>query len=211
MGTYLLLALIINSTSTKEKFKKASQMRDPLKASEYYREIIKEDPKSPYADSSLFRIGMLYYILNDFERASEHLELIFKKGESSPLYQKACYWLSFCYKNKGDTVKARKIKKLLPKESFEDEEEILKNKEEGKEVFPQGFYTVQLGAYEDKKWLEYFIEKLKEKEVEYFIKEISGYSKIYSGKFETKEEAEKYLETLKNKGFYGFVSFDTNP
>ena len=74
-----------------------------------------------------------------------------------------------------------------------------------------GYYTIQIGAYEDKKWLEYFLAKLKENNVEYFVKEAGSYSKIYSGKFENRSEVEKYLEDLKNKGFHGFVAFDSTP
>jgi len=43
------------------------------------------------------------------------------------------------------------------------------------------------------------------------VKEAGSYSKIYSGKFENRSEVEKYLEDLKNKGFHGFVAFDSTP
>jgi tetratricopeptide (TPR) repeat protein len=216
MTLSLLLTLIICTESPiKGKYQKATQLKDPLKAVEYYRQIVEEAPQTPYADSSLFRIGMLYYILGDFQKTEEHFELIFKKGEKSPLYKKTCYWLKFCYQNLGDPNKAKKMEEILKKLSPEEEtkNESIEEKKYG-EITPTqepGFYTIQLGAYEDKKWLEYFSEKLKENNVDYFISEKGNYSRICSGKFNTRTEAEKYLEEIKNKGFHGFIIFDTTP
>jgi tetratricopeptide (TPR) repeat protein len=190
-------------------------MSDPLKAVEYYRQIIKEDPTSAYADSSLFRIGMLYYILGDFEKTIDHFELIFKKGEQSNLYKKTCYWLKFCYENIGDSSKAKRMEgilnRILSADEKQNEEIEEKPKEQIVEKTEVGHYTIQLGAYEDKKWLEYFLAKLKENNVEYFIRESGQYSKICSGKFGMRSDAEKYLEEIKSKGFHGFITFDTNP
>jgi tetratricopeptide (TPR) repeat protein len=213
----LYLAIIfINATSpVKEKYQKAAQLKDPLKAAEYYRQVIKEDPQSAYADSSLFRIGMLYYILGDFEKTIDHFELIFKKGEKSPLYKKTCYWLKFCYENIGDSAKAKKmegiLKKILSADEKQNETIEEKSNEQVVEKTEPGFYTIQLGAYQDKKWLEYFLEKLKENNIEYFVQESGQYSRICSGKLQTRSDAEVYLEEIKNKGFHGFITFDTNP
>jgi tetratricopeptide (TPR) repeat protein len=216
MILYIILVLINADTPVKQKYQKASQMRDPLKAVEYYRQIVKEDPQSIYADSSLFRIGMLYYILGDFEKTIDHFELIFRKGERTPLYKKTCYWLKFCYQNVGDSTKAKRmegiLKRILSADEKQNEEMVEeKPKEQIAEKTEVGYYTIQLGAYEDQKWLDYFLEKLKENNVEYFIRESGEYSRICSGKFGTRNDAEKYLEEIKNKGFHGFITFDTNP
>ena len=97
---FTVLLLLISAESTiKEKYDKALKIKDPLEAVEYYRQIVKEAPNTPYADSSLFRIGMLYYILGDFNKSINHFELIYKKGAKSTLYSKTCYWLKFCYQN----------------------------------------------------------------------------------------------------------------
>ena len=235
----VFLILISVESSVKEKYQKALKIKDPLVAAEYYRQVVKEAPKSPYADSSLFRIGMLYYLLGDFDKTINHFELIAKKGKKSSLYIKTCYWLKFCYENTGDSVKAkeitRKLKALFPEKKEEkptpekknieekitrEEKNIEKEKKDIKEVKSTrqveekretGFYTVQLGAYEDEKWLEYFLGKLKENNVKYFIRKAGQYSKIFSGKFDTRSGAENYLEEIKNKGFHGFITFDTNP
>ncbi len=226
---FFLILLFINAEySVKGKYQKALEIRDPLKAVEYYRQIVKEAPTSPYADSSLFRIGMLYYILGDFEKTIDHFEIIFKKGKKSPMFVKTCYWLKYCYANSGDSTKSKKMegilknllsdgkeKELPPEEKdIEEEEKSVeqpKVKTEPKAETETGFYTVQLGAYEDKKWLEYFLGKLKENAVEYFIREEGQYSKIYSGKFGNRNDAENYLEVIKNKGFHGFIAFDSTP
>jgi tetratricopeptide (TPR) repeat protein len=229
---FSILLIIINVKSpVKEKYHKALKMKDPLAAGEYYRQVINEAPNTPYEDSSLFRIGMLYYILGDFDKTIDHFELIYKRGKKSTLYSKTCYWLNLCYENVGNTDKAaaikRKNKNLFPqgseqkstqkKKDVPEEKnvkaektirEIKQVKEEKKE---EGFYSIQLGAYEDEKWLEYFLEKLNENNVEYFLKKAGRYTKIFSGKFDTRIGAEKYLEEIKNKGFHGFITFDSNP
>jgi len=228
----LVLVFISAGTSLKEKYQEASKIRDPYKAVECYRQIIKESPKSPYADSSLFRIGMLYYLLGDFEKTIDHFELIFKKGTKSAMFIKTCYWLKYCYGNVGDSTKSKKMEAIILKLTAKEEDKesqigtkdipenpinkeensIEKTKIESETTEKRtGYYTIQIGAYEDKKWLEYFLAKLKENNVEYFVKEAGSYSKIYSGKFENRSEVEKYLEDLKNKGFHGFVAFDSTP
>ena len=231
---YLVVLVFIGSGNPlKDKYQEASKIKDPFKAVESYRQIIKESPKSPYADSSLFRIGMLYYLLGDFEKTVDHFELIFKKGTKSKMFIKTCYWLKYCYGNLGDSTKVKEMENILLKLAVEKEEK--KESETGKEENSKdlankkednmektmtesettekkaGFYTIQIGAYEDKKWLEYFLAKLEENNVEYFVKEDGSYSKIYSGKFENRSEVEKYLEALKNKGFHGFIAFDSTP
>ena len=226
----VILVLLSAGNPLKNKYQKASKVKNPFKAVESYRQIIKESPKSPYADSSLFRIGMLYYILGDFDKTIDHFELIFKKGNKSTMFTKTCFWLKYCYANVGDSTKSKKMEQILMKLTAKTKDD---GEKAGKEKLPEkttiekdtkeintkpeepeeetGFYTIQMGAYEDKKWLEYFLAKLKENNVEYFVKEEGSYSKIYSGKFENRTEVEKYLEFLKNKGFHGFIAFDSTP
>jgi tetratricopeptide (TPR) repeat protein len=230
---FLVVLIFIGSGNPlKDKYQEASKIKDPFKAVEIYRQIIKESPENPYADSSLFRIGMLYYLLGDFEKTIDHFELIFKKGTKSSMFIKTCYWLKYCYGNVGDSTKSKKMEdillKLVAKEDNKEsatttketsEKDASKEKDKIKDTKIKsetteertGFYTIQIGAYEDKKWLEYFLSKLKENKVEYFVKEEGNYSKIYSGKFENRSEVEKYLEDLKNKGFHGFIAFDSAP
>ena len=171
-----ILFLLINvEVSIKEKYHKALKTKNPLEAVEYYRQIVKEAPNTPHADSSLFRIAMLYYILGDFDKTISHFELIYKSGIKSSLYSKTCYWLNLCYENVGDSTKATAIKRKNKKIFSQGKEqkpatkeknikqkkitqqvkkqEIIRQPEEKKE---QGFYSIQLGAYEDEKWLEYF-------------------------------------------------------
>lgn len=215
MSLSIFLILINIQASVKEKYHKAIQIKDPFEAVEYYRQIIREAPTSQYADSSLFRIGMLYYILDDLDKAIDHLELILKNGKKSSLYSKTCYWLKLCYENVGDTTKAKelkeKLKNIIPEEEQEIEELKEKSNEQIKAKAETEFYTVQLGAYEDEKWLELFLQRLEENDIEFFIQKSDNYSRVCSGKFDTKSDAENHLEKLKDKSFYGFVTLDSAP
>jgi tetratricopeptide (TPR) repeat protein len=226
-----LFILINAEVSIKDKYHKALKIKDPLEAVEYYRQIVKDAPKTPHADSSLFRIGMLYYILGDFDKTISHFELIYKRGTKSTLYSKICYWLNLCYENIGDSAKANQIKrknKTIFSLSEKPDKKDIKQKptikpierkeitqqpgEKKKEVKKeQEFYSIQLGAYEDEKWLAYFLGKLKENNVKYYTNKSGKYTKIFSGKFDTRIEAETHLEDIKNKGFHGFITFDSNP
>ena len=103
---FIILLFIGSIDATKKKYQKATRTGNPLEAIEYYRQIIREAPKSAYADSSLFRIGMFYYLIGDYEQVINTLEVIFNKGDESSLYRKACYWLKFSYRNMEDSTKA---------------------------------------------------------------------------------------------------------
>ncbi len=205
----LFIIFLINSPldAVKKKYYKAIRTQNPLEAIEYYREIINDSPKSVYADSSLFRIGMFYYLISDYEQVINTLEVIYNKGQKSSLYRKACYWLKFCYQNREDTVKALEFARIIEnlKEPINIRMENQKNKKETETSNQSVLYTIQLGAYRDREWADLFFLRLKEKNLESYFIEHREYIKICSGKFSTMAEAETYLAELKNKGFDGFI------
>ncbi|MEA1912370.1 MAG: SPOR domain-containing protein [candidate division WOR-3 bacterium] len=199
----VLLLFLSPLDKAREKYHKAVQIQNSLKAVEYYRQIIKEAPKTAYSDSSLFRIGMFYYLLGDFEQTINTLEVIYNKGQVSSLYQKACFWLKVSYQNIGDTSKTQEFSKILDTLKMPSNKPITLEGEENKEKTE--FYTVQLGAYRDKEWADLFLSHLKEHNVKSYTIQKGEYIRISSGKFLTKEDAEKYLKILQDKGFDGFV------
>lgn len=208
MKLFLIIFLINVSLDTvKKKYHKAIRTQNPLEAIEYYREVINDAPKSAYADSSLFRIGMFYYLIGDYEQVINTLEVIYNKGEKSSLYRKACYWTMLSYHNREDTTKALEFAKIIENLKKPEKiklENLAKNQKTERDSEP-AIYIVQLGAYRDKDWAELFLLRLKQHGIESYTIGIGDYIKICSGKFPTKKEAEAHLEELRNKGFDGFI------
>lgn len=66
------------------------------------------------------------------------------------------------------------------------------------------YYTVQIGAYAEGKYLNNYITKLETLDIEYRI-EKGTLTKFYYGKFDTKIEANKGLDYIKSKGLNGYV------
>lgn len=200
--------LLFNSTeNVKAKYYKAVRTQNPLDALEYYREIINDAPKTPYADSSLFRIGMFYYLIGDFDQVINTLEIIYNRGNKSTLYQKACYWLKRCYENIEDTVKVKEFASIvdtLGDLTRKEPDSLLINNSDT-QIDATMVYTIQLGAYRDREWSDLFLKRLKECNIESHTIEKGEYVKVCSGKFSTRAEADRWLIELRNNGFDGFV------
>jgi len=208
MKLFLLLLLIsISTDDIKKKYHRAISIQNPLEAIEYYREIINDAPKTTYADSSLFRIAMFYYLIGDYEQVINTLDVIYNKGDKFPLYRKSCYWLMYSYYNRDDTTKALEFSKIIENlkksDNIKPENPVITQKEEQKNK--SSLYTVQLGAYRDREWAELFLLRLRQHNLESFTIEIGDYIKICSGKFNNKADAESHLEVLIIKGFDGFI------
>jgi tetratricopeptide (TPR) repeat protein len=208
MKLFLLIFLIsISTADLKKKYHRATGIQNPLEAIEYYREIINDGSKTAYADSSLFRIAMFYYLIGDYEQVINTLDVINSKGDESPLYRKSCYWLMYSYYNRDDTAKALEYAKIIENlkktNNLKPENPVVTHEKEKKDQ--SSLYTVQLGAYRDREWAELFLLRLKQHNLESFTIEIGDYIKICSGKFNNKEDAESHLEVLINKGFDGFI------
>jgi TolA-binding protein len=61
------------------------------------------------------------------------------------------------------------------------------------------FFTVQIGAYANRKFAEYDAEKLRKKKYYVFMKEDGKFIKVYVGKLATRQEAAKLAYTLSKK------------
>ena len=208
MKLFLLIFLInISTVDLKKKYHRATGIQNPLEAIEYYREIINDAPKTAYADSSLFRIAMFYYLIGDFEQVINTLDVIYNKGDDFSLYRKSCYWLMYSYYNRDATTKALEFAKIIENlkksSNIKPENPVITSGEEQKNQ--SSLYTVQLGAYRDREWAELFLLRLRQHELESFTIVIGDYIKICSGKFNNKADAESHLEVLIIKGFDGFI------
>jgi tetratricopeptide (TPR) repeat protein len=62
------------------------------------------------------------------------------------------------------------------------------------------FYTIQIGAYANKKFAEFDAGKLKKKKYDVFMKADGKLTKVMVGKFPTKSEAEALAQELTKKG-----------
>lgn len=210
MINIFLILCIIGSPRT--KYNKAKRISNPLEAIEYFRQIINDYPETSYADSSLFRIGMFYYLIGDYEQSKNTLEVIYNKGKQSSLFEKSSFWLKYCYQNSGDTIKALEFEKILDsleKENFSLDIQAGTGKTDRKE---NNYYTIQLGAYRDEEWAELFQDRLEAKNIKSIWIKNGEYIKICSGKFKEEEDAKEWLEELRDKGFDGFIiEFNTTP
>lgn len=205
----LFILLLISSTpeAARIKYHKAIRTENPLEAIEYYRQIINDAPKTSYADSSLFRIGMFYYLIGDYDQTISSLEIIYNKGLKSSLYRKACYWLEISWENLGDTTKALEFAKIVEnlKETKSIKTDTLLKSEKTTVSNQAALYTVQLGAYRDREWADLFLERLKEHNLESYVIVKGEYIRICSGNFSTRAEAESWLIELNNSGFDGWI------
>ena len=177
--------------------------KDPLKAMRFYEKVLSKYPDSPWADSSLYRIGMYYYTMQDINQTIHFLKLILKRHPESPMKPLCNFWLGTIYLLKGDTATASSYLKNTPPSS---EGGILsridiKNieGENSKEV-----YAVQVGAYRELKWAEHRLDEMLKKgysaEIHPIHKEDgSVIYKITIGRFNTHEEALGLMKKLKEK------------
>ncbi|HHE04793.1 MAG TPA: hypothetical protein ENL19_01865 [candidate division WOR-3 bacterium] len=179
----------ISSPEAESLYALATNMENPLKAMEIYRKLVVHYPDLAYADSSMFRIGMFYYIMNDYSQALKSFKIIEKKGKDSPLFKKVRFWIGVCYSLLGDSVKAAKYKK--------GEEP----KKEG-----EGCFAVQVGAFRVKTWANNLMQRLKLAGFEPFqMKSKSGLMKVMVGRFKNREDAVLALDALNARGFEGFI------
>lgn len=201
---FLISLLLVSSIEdAEEKYHSAINIENPLKAMEEFQEIVKEYPDTPYEDSSLFRIAMFYYLLEDYEQTINSLDVIYKKGSSSSLYKKANKWLHISYMNTGDTAKAGNYELSIDTVDADTLSPVEKSdtliKSEGK------VWAVQLSAYRNREWAENFLKTLDNLDIEAYIIKDENFIKVCSGEFSTRTKAVKWLEHLQNKGFDGFI------
>jgi tetratricopeptide (TPR) repeat protein len=64
---------------------------------------------------------------------------------------------------------------------------------------PRGFYTVQIGAYTNKRFCDQTAEKLSGKKYEVFVKKSGKFYKLSVGRFETRQDAEDFAPGLAKK------------
>ncbi len=111
-----------------------------------------------------------------------------------------------CYKNKNDTKNVIKYEKEL-NEKFSGSVELLKNKQKPENLsYPslivdkeKSFFTVQIGAYTNKKFADIMYKKLIEKKYEVFFKTEGKFYKIQVGRFSTEKDADDYAKEFIKK------------
>lgn len=112
-----------------------------------------------------------------------------------------------CYKKRNDTENIIKYENEL-KEKFPDSKEIFqenKFSEKGTAtpVLPvnssEEFFTVQIGAYTNKKFADIMYKKLLDKKYTVFLKQEGKFYKIQVGRFKTEKEADDYAKDLIKK------------
>ncbi len=111
-----------------------------------------------------------------------------------------------CYKKQNDIENATKYEKELnekfPKANELLQEHVLPEKSETPVLIKKDesnaseFFTIQIGAYTNKKFADIMYKKLLEKKYTVFLKTEGKFYKIQVGKFVTKQEADDYAKDL---------------
>ncbi|MCX7698889.1 MAG: SPOR domain-containing protein [Candidatus Goldbacteria bacterium] len=171
------------------------------------------------------RIKNLYADMKFKNGAYEECILIYKdilaeKDNEKYIYIPQIYKrLAICYDKLGDLNQKSKyeydLKLMYPNsheaKSLSSVEEDVKIIEEKKDIpvlkniskkeidSKKIFYTIQIGAFSNEKFAQQTVEKLKSKNYHVFTKQDGKFIKVYIGKFDTKEESEKFANDFSKK------------
>jgi len=165
------------------KFLKAVLTEDGEKAADIYTEIVKKNPRSKYADASLYRLYTYYYALGTYDEAKNYLNRLKKDYPNSPYIK----------------LTASKIP-----ENDDDFEEVVPVKSKAVSKPAKSYvYTIQAGAFSNpanaaslKNDFEKsgFTSEIKEKTVGG-----TTFQVVYVGKFQTEEEAKSFLQLVNSE------------
>jgi tetratricopeptide (TPR) repeat protein len=150
-----------------------------------YQKILDQYPQSSYADASLYRILTYNYALGDYSDAKDNYEKLKKNYPTSPYIKLAASDFP------DSKTEAAETKPTQPQEDVKLEEK------------PKYKFTVQAGAFTQPS----NAEGLKDSFVKngYFSeirdKNVAGtlFKIVYVGEFETKEEAQSFLQTVNSE------------
>jgi tetratricopeptide (TPR) repeat protein len=166
------------------KFLKGVLTEDGQKAADIYTDIVKNHPKSKYADAALYRLYTYYYALSSYETAENHLKRLKRDYPYSPYIKLA----------------SEKVPVSVSDESLPEISTAGKNKNETTKPY---LYTIQAGAFSNaanaaalKKDFEKsgFQSEVREKNVGGTLFQV-----VYVGKFRTEDEAKSFLQLINSE------------
>ncbi|MFO7447032.1 MAG: SPOR domain-containing protein [Ignavibacteriaceae bacterium] len=163
------------------KFLKGVLTENGQDAVEIYTDIVKNHPRSKYADASLYRLYSYYYALGMYETSKGYLTRLKKDYPLSPYIKTA--------------------EREIP--SF-DEPVITNAGKTGETGVPKiSRYTIQAGAFSNITNARSLISDFKKSgfQTEIGEKTVAGtvFHIVYVGKFETEEEARSFLQVINNE------------
>jgi tetratricopeptide (TPR) repeat protein len=165
------------------KFLKGVLTEDGEKAADIYTEIVKKNPRSKYADASLYRLYTYYYALGSYDEAGNYLRRLKKDYPQSPYIKLAAAKIP---ENDDDFEEAVAVKsKTAPKQ---DKHYV---------------YTIQAGAFSNPANAASLKTDFEKSGFQSEVKEktVAGttFQVVYVGKFETEAEAKSFLQLVNSE------------
>jgi tetratricopeptide (TPR) repeat protein len=154
---------------------------DGNKALSTYSKILDSYPKSKYADASLYRIFSYYYATGEYENAQKYLDRLKSDYPVSP-------YLKIAERNIPSSEESAAPEEEKPEQTSEKNEEL-----KSKFTIQAGAFTKLLNASALKKDFDNngFFSEIKDK-----IVAGTTFNIVYVGKFESREEAENFLQVI---------------
>ncbi|RKZ26553.1 hypothetical protein DRQ20_02655 [bacterium] len=189
-----MILLLLLTFDPCEEFLKGKKEYDGMKALEHYRRVL-TSPDSPCADSALLRIGLFYYLVEDWRQAENTLNIFLKRYPDSPLAPKARFWLGNICLMRGDTAKAFTY--------LDEGKGILSRIEKEKIKKGREVYAIQIGSFRERKWAELRREEFEKKGYQVRIVEWRRNGEVWYrvviGAYDTREEAAGDMKKIKEK------------
>ncbi len=156
-----------------------------------YQNIVDNYPDSKYADAALYRIYSYYYALGLYESAGKKLDQLIEQYPNSPYIKIAKQnRLPETSKIKDENVKTDTTEKVTVQNKVNQKPDEYK-------------FTIQAGAFSKKENAETLMNEFEKSGIYSVIKEklVAGttFHVVYVGKFVTRDDAENFLQTIKDK------------
>ena len=169
-------------------FLKAVLTQDADEALLHYKDIHQKYPRSRYADASVYRIYSYYFALGSYNTANKYLEVLKTSYPGSPYIKTA---------ERNIPPNDEPVNVPLPETAASDKEP------EEKESKTEYRFTIQAGAFSNKKNSSALVQEFRAAGFETEIKEklVGGtaFEVVYVGKFVNEKDALEFLKRLNDR------------
>ena len=209
-------------------FAKGLISENAQKAIEYYNDIVQNHHNSKYADDALFRLGQYHYSQGSYDSARKYFSLLSRHFPSSKYKDESQYLYCQCFVAQGSLDSAKVFLtafiKNVSKSPYIDfaimDLEELSTFQANAGMGDLGTnlsrfnYSIQVGAFSDRKNAVKFSEMLSERKIvaDIVSKQIGNRQlwAVWIGKYQTKEKAKEYAERYLKRIFDDYQIVDIN-